>query len=139
MNESRKAFVLMPFKEPYNSYYPAIFKPGLQAAGFDDVSRADDLFTPRPVMLDIQQSIIDADLVLCDMSERNPNVFYELGICHTLNKPVLLLAQSLEDVPFDVRHLRVLLYDYTPHGCKQLERDLEAHILALLEDLRRQE
>jgi hypothetical protein len=41
-DEQMKAFVLMPFREPYNSYYPAIFKPALQAAGYDEVSRSDD-------------------------------------------------------------------------------------------------
>jgi hypothetical protein len=79
MSETKKAFVLMPFKEPYNSYYPAIFRPALESAGYS-VSRADDVFTPRPVMLDVQKAILDADLILCEMSERNPNVFYELGL-----------------------------------------------------------
>jgi hypothetical protein len=74
----RKAFVLMPFCNPFNAYYPAILRPALIAAGYD-VARADDLFLPRPIMLDIQRSIEDADLILCEMSGRYPNVFYELG------------------------------------------------------------
>lgn len=105
----------MPFKEPYNSYYPAIFRPALEAAGYN-VSRADDVFTPRPIMLDIQESIIDADLILCEMSERNPNVFYELGLSHAIGKPVILVSRQEEDIPFDLRHIRVIVYDYSRAG-----------------------
>ena len=111
-----KAFVLMPFMEPYNSYYPAIFKPALQNAGYTEVIRSDDLFTPRPIMLDIQQSIINADLVLCDLSERNPNVFYELGLAHAIGKPAILIAREQDDIPFDLRHIRVIVYDYSRAG-----------------------
>lgn len=119
MNKPRKAFVLMPFKEPYDSYYPAIFKPGLQAAGYDEVSRSDDLFAPHPIMLDVQRSIVDADLILCDMSERNPNVFYELGLAHAIGKPAILIARKQDDIPFDFRHIRVILYDYSRSGWEE--------------------
>jgi hypothetical protein len=111
----RKAFVLMPFKEPFNSYYPAIYRPALEDAGFD-VTRADDLFTPQPVMLDIQNSILNAEVILCDMSDRNPNVFYELGLAHAIGKPVVLISRKKDDIPFDLRHIRVILYDYTVAG-----------------------
>ncbi len=107
-----KAFVLMPFAEPYNACYERIFKPALRDAGYE-VTRADDLFAPRPIMVDIAQSIKDSDLVLCEMSGKNPNVFYELGLAHALGKPVILVSQDKEDIPFDLRHIRVLLYDYT--------------------------
>lgn len=106
----KKAFVLMPFSEPYNSYYPALFKPALEAAGYD-VTRADDLFTPRPIMLDIQRSIVDADIILCEMSEKNPNVFYELGLTHAIGKPAILVSRIQDDIPFDLRHVRIIVYD----------------------------
>ncbi len=72
------------------------------------------------------------DLVIADLSGQNPNVFYEVGIAHTLGKPVLLLSQSIEDVPFDLRHRRVLPYEYTPIGCKRLVARLREHVLAML-------
>ncbi len=108
----KKAFVLMPFQEPLNSYYPAVFKPALEEAGFE-VARADDLFNPRPIILDIQKSIVDAHLILCDMSGKNPNVFYELGLAHAIGKPVILVSRKEDDIPFDLRHVRIILYDYT--------------------------
>jgi hypothetical protein len=55
------------------------------------------------------------------------------GICHALDKPVLLLAQSVEDVPFDLRHRRVLLYEYSPLGCKRLEGMLADNMKAVLD------
>jgi hypothetical protein len=109
-SKTKKAFVLMPFKEPYNSYYTAIFKPALEDAAFS-VTRADDLFAPRPIMLDIQQSIYEADIILCEMSERNPNVFYELGLAHAIGKPAILIARKEDDIPFDLRHIRTVIYD----------------------------
>jgi hypothetical protein len=111
----------MPFRQPYDSYYPAIFTPALQAAGYV-VTRADDLFTPRPIMLDIQECILEADLILCDMSERNPNVFYELGLAHAIGKPAILVSRKQEDIPFDLRHIRAITYDYTVAGWEEILR-----------------
>jgi len=127
MHSGKKAFVLMPFKEPYNSYYPAIFKPALEDAGYNDVLRADDVFTPRPIMLDIQRSIIETDLILCEMSERNPNVFYELGLAHAIGKPAILVARQQDNIPFNLRHIRVIIYDYSQAGWEdRLRHDITA-------------
>lgn len=59
-------------------------------------------------------------------------MLFEVGICHTLDKPVLLMAQSMKEVPFDLRHRRVLLYTYRPRGGKKLEGELRAHIPSML-------
>ena len=110
MNNRNRAFVLMPFSQPFDSYYSAIFKPALESAGFD-VLRADDIYTPRPVMLDIRDSIMASDIILCEMTGRNPNVFYELGLAHAVGKPAILLSTTEEDIPFDLRHIRVIYYE----------------------------
>jgi len=52
-----------------------------------------------------------------------------------LFKSVLLLAQSIDDVPFDLRHRRVLLYEYSPRGCKRLEGALKENMNAVLREL----
>jgi hypothetical protein len=111
----RQAFVLMPFHRPYDSYYVPIFRAALEGAGFE-VQRADDLFGPRPIMLDIQQAILRSDIVLGEMSGRNPNVFYELGLAHAIGKPAVLVANREDDVPFDLRHVRTIIYDSTEPG-----------------------
>ena len=63
-------------------------------------------------------------MVVCDCSDRNPNVFYEIGIAHTLGREVVLLAQKEADVPFDLRHLRYVQYHNNPDGRKALRDDL---------------
>jgi len=55
---------------------------------------------------------------------KNPNVFYEIGIAHTLGKQTVLITQRLADIPFDLRHLRVIPYEYTPKGMQKFETSL---------------
>lgn len=85
------------------------------------------MFIPHPIMLDIQRSICDSDLILCEMSGPNPNVFYELGLSHAVGKPTILVSRKEEDIPFDLRHIRVIVYDYTRPGWEaKLLRDITA-------------
>jgi hypothetical protein len=85
-------------------------------------------------MLDVQESILDADLILCEMSGRNPNVFYELGLAHAVGKPAILVSRREEDVPFDLRHVRVILYDYSRPGWEpQLIESITAAARAVTE------
>lgn len=134
--DQRKCFVVMPFgDEDLEVVYEDFVKPVLVEECKLACERGDDVFGSNVIMDDIRRSIDDADLVLADLTRKNANVFYEVGICHTLDKPVLLLAQTMEDVPFDLRHRRVLLYDYTPRGCKRLEKKLREHVKAMLSKL----
>ncbi|MEA3327389.1 MAG: hypothetical protein U9R53_08800 [Chloroflexota bacterium] len=109
-NAVKKAFVLMPFKKPFDSYFELIYKPALKESGFQ-VTKADDLLGSRIIMMDILNSIKEADLILCDMTSRNPNVFYELGLAHSIGKPVILLSKNESDIPFDLHHIRTIIYN----------------------------
>ena len=77
----------MPFADPINGYFPTVFRPALQAAGFD-VMRADDPELPTSIIEDIRAQIKCADMLLCEMTDKNANVFYELGMAHAIGKPV---------------------------------------------------
>jgi len=103
-------FVIMPFGGWLDDYYQDIYCPAIKAAGLEP-HRADDLFRPSTIVNDIWAYTKKARLVLADLSKKNPNVFYELGLAHALAKPAILVAESMEDVPFDLRALRVLVYD----------------------------
>jgi hypothetical protein len=103
-------FVMMPFGEWFDRYYQEIYVPAIKDAGFEPV-RADELFTTGSVVEQIWEQIEKAKLLLADLSGKNPNVFYELGLAHAARKPVVFTAGQLEDVPFDLRHLRVIIYD----------------------------
>ena len=128
----------MPFgEEDLTVVYEDFVKPVLENECGVSCERGDDVFGSNVIMDDIRASISASDLVVADLTRKNANVFYEVGICHTLDKPVLLLAQTMDDVPFDLRHRRVLLYEYTPRGCKRLEKKLLNNIESMLAKLPR--
>jgi hypothetical protein len=132
--DGKICFIVMPFSdEDLQVVYEDFVKPTVIAEGFQ-CERGDDVFGSNVVMDDILSSIETCDMVIADLTRKNANVFYEVGIAHTLKKPVLLLAQSIEDVPFDLRHRRILLYEYNPRGCKKLERTLPDNLKAMERD-----
>jgi len=129
-----KCFVVMPFgSEELNVIYDYFVKPSVESSCGLLCERGDNMFGSNVVMADIRRSISDAQLIIADLTDRNPNVFYEVGIAHALEKDVLLVSQSMDDVPFDLRHLRVLIYEYTPMGCKKLEMSIIDNVSAILQ------
>lgn len=108
-------FVMMPFGAWFDRYYQEIYVPAIKDAGFEPV-RADELFTTGSVVEQIWEQIEKAKLLLADLSGKNPNVFYELGLAHAAKKPVVFTASQVEDVPFDPRHLRVIIYEVREPG-----------------------
>ena len=120
-------FVVMPFSDELRVVYDRHITSVVH--GLDlTVARADDFFAASTVVSDVWNSICAAKVVVADCTGRNANVFYEIGIAHTLGKPVVLLAQDCADVPFDVRHMRVLTYTPTPEGLADLEPRLRSTI-----------
>jgi hypothetical protein len=103
-------FVLMPFKEPFDSYYNVIIRPAVTAAGLEPL-RGDSLFRPSPIMADIWSMIQNAKVLVAELTEKNANVFYELGLGHAVGKPIVLMSETIDDVPFDLQPLRVIIYD----------------------------
>lgn len=103
-------FVIMPFGEWFDRYYEEIYVPAIKDAGYEPV-RADSLFSTGSVMEQIWDQILKSKLLLADLTGKNPNVFYELGLSHAKGKPVVFISQNLDDVPFDLRHLRVIIFD----------------------------
>lgn len=105
-------FGIMPFDENFNPVWEAI-KATVQEDPFNiSCVRSDEVAEPGCIIENVLEYIARARLVIADLTGRNPNVFYELGIAHTC-KPsshVVLLAQTIDDVPFDLRHLRCLVY-----------------------------
>ncbi len=124
-------FVLMPFSEDMKPIYEDHLKK-VAAMLEKDISRADDFFATGSIVEDIWAAIYHSTVIVADCTGRNPNVFYEIGIAHTLGRNTVLLAQSIDDIPFDLRHLRVILYEYTPRGMRDFESRLRSTLLATL-------
>ena len=104
-----RAFVLMPFAPEFQDIYELFIQKSLEEAGFD-VFRADDIINQNNILKDIISSIRNSDLIVADLTGANPNVYYELGIAHALNKPVVLLSQEIDEIPFDLRSYRIISY-----------------------------
>jgi hypothetical protein len=90
--ERLDVFVLMPFKADMLPVYEDHIKPTCANMGLT-VRRADDFFTAHSVVQDIWTAIVSARLIVADCTDRNPNVFYEIGLAHTIGKPTILLTQ----------------------------------------------
>ena len=103
------AFVIMPFGEAFDQIYNLFLTPTLIDAGYE-VSRADDIRSSRNILEDIVRALVEATLVVADLTDSNANVYYELGLAHAMGKPVILLAQEIDELPFDLRSYRVIPY-----------------------------
>ena len=115
--------VMMPFAMEFDRVYSAI-KSAATRCGLRCL-RADDIWEDTTIVQDIFGLIFRAQVVVVDFTGRNPNVMYETGIAHTLGKHVIPVSQSLQDVPFDMRHHRVLKYLANGEGIKNLAAGLQ--------------
>lgn len=106
--DPRLIFVLTPFNDEFTSSYQAI-KHTVEDLDFK-CSRGDDASISHNILGHIIQEMLKSRLIIANISGRNSNVFYELGIAHALDKQVLLLANEQSKIPFDLSHIRVLVY-----------------------------
>ncbi|WP_159104636.1 ClpX C4-type zinc finger protein [Plantactinospora sp. BB1] len=119
----RHCFYLGPFREPFNTIYAQQIVAALTKEGVT-VSRADEIYSTDVIIEDIWEGINTAHFIVADVTDKNPNVLYEIGMAHTIGKPVLIISQSIDDIPFDLRHRRCVVYEYTPPGCEKLRKEL---------------
>lgn len=121
-------FVMMPFGTWFDRYYQEIYAPAIKEAGFEPI-RADELFSTGSVVEQIWEQIEKSKLLLADLTGKNANVFYELGLAHAARKPVVFTAAVVDDVPFDLRHLRVIIYDVRePEWASQLRKSIADYL-----------
>lgn len=102
-------FVMMPFVPPIGGYYATVYEPAIKKAGLTPVRADTDIFATGKIIEQIWTGLRRAKVLVAELTGRNPNVLYELGLAHALHKPVVLVSSNEPDVPFDVRHVRVNL------------------------------
>lgn len=116
----KTCFVIMPIRQAgtdeytqYRALYDTVIRPPLVEAGFE-VIRADDIAKSGAINADVIERLATSDIVVADLSDLNANVFYELGIRHTMrrNGTVLLMNASSTRLPFDLQAYRVI--EFTP-------------------------
>jgi hypothetical protein len=118
--------VMMPLSMEFTKVHEAI-KRAASECGLRCL-RADDIWEDTTIVQDIFSLIFHSQVVVVDFTGKNSNVMYETGIAHTLGKHVVPISQSLEDVPFDMRHHRVLKYLPNAEGLRKLASDLTAKL-----------
>jgi hypothetical protein len=124
-------FILMPFEVKLQPLYDDHIKAAVSLSGLR-CERADEIRGPNLITWDIWERINRARFLIADLTNQNPNVFYELGLAHALSKDVILITQSMDFVPFDLKTIRCIKYDFTPRGAQQLEQTLSETISALM-------
>jgi hypothetical protein len=92
------------------------------------------MFKTGKIVDQILIGIHQAKVLVAELTGRNPNVFYELGIAHALQKPVVLVSSNEADVPFDVQHIRVIYYDvFDPFWGEKLIAKIAENVLSALQ------
>lgn len=121
--------VMMPFDRSFDEVYAAIGESA-EAAGLRCL-RADDIWENPAIIQDVVSLVDRSRIVICDCTRRNPNVFYEMGIAHTLGREVIPITQSETDIPFDVSHLRYVRYLNNAQGHRDLSAQLSRRFNSL--------
>ena len=129
--EPAAVFMVMPFTTALEPVYQDHIRRVCDELTLS-LARADDFYSSQSIVAGIWSAIYFSTLVVADCTGRNPNVFYEIGIAHTIGRPTILITQSIDDVPFDLRHLRCLPYTFTPRGMKDFELALARALRAEL-------
>jgi hypothetical protein len=121
------------FASPLGDYYEKVYRPAIEKAGLKAVRADADIFGTGKIMDQVWRGIQEAKVLVAELTSRNPNVFYELGLAHALRKPVVLISSNEDDVPFDLHHIRVVYYDVTDPfwGLKLVEKVAENVLSAL--------
>ena len=130
----RDILVLMPFADALNPVYNNHIKQVAKKLDMS-IARADDFFSEQSIIQEIWWAIIQSNILIADCTGRNPNVFYEIGMAHVAGKPVILITQNDDDIPFDLKHRRYLTYKYTPHGMKLFKDKLAKTLLTIKQEL----
>jgi len=124
--DEKLCFVLMPFDNKFDSIYENIIKKIVENDEFElNCIRADEIFGTGTIIKDIWDYIKKARILVAELTGKNPNVFYELGLAHAMSKDVILITQNIDDVPFDLQHYRCLVYEDSISGAQTLEEKLK--------------
>jgi len=130
MTDDNLISVMMPFSSEFDKVYETLQSVSSKLSL--KCLRADDIWEHEAIIQDVVSLIHRSRIVICDCTSRNPNVFYEAGIAHTLGKDVILIAQNESDIPFDLRHIRYVTYLNNNEGRESLTEKVSQRIQTLL-------
>ena len=120
--QAKQVFVIIPFSSMYIDTYEVI-KKTCEDLKLNAV-RSDDVYTSSSIMKHIIELIVSSRIIIAVVDGRNPNVMYELGIAHALNKPTIILDQGNQIKPFDIQGNQIVIYDDYDDLAKKLSDQL---------------
>lgn len=122
-------FIIMPFANDYDDIYHLGIREIINEIGAS-CERADEMKYVGGIIQKIQHSIQSCDFIIAEISEHNPNVYYEVGFAHAINKPVILLTKNIENTPFDLRSYNHIIYS----NIMELRKKLKEMLINILKD-----
>jgi len=118
----------MPFSPLFQNEYEKVIRPAVEATGLLCI-RGDEIYGNQRIMNDIWHSIRSSRLIIAELTGKNPNVLYEIGLAHAIGKPIIIITRNSDDVPFDLKDLRYLFYDINdPLWGDNLKRGIQSLI-----------
>ena len=126
--EEGLCFVIMSLSPKSDSIYHIAIKPTVETLGMKCVRIDDIYYIGQPIVTTILSTLQKAELVIVDITKKDPNVFYELGFAHATKDNVIIMSQAPEDLPFDLNLMRLIVYDNTAPGIENLKLKLEKEI-----------
>jgi hypothetical protein len=134
---SETVFMVMPFGDTIaDNAYRLSTKPIVESIGLK-ILRADEIFSANPIFDDIVTAIEQAAIVIVDISGRNANCFYELGMAHTLkrSRTIMVTHDHFDETPFDIAHFRIIKYQDSIAGKQRFEENLRKTLNTILTGL----
>lgn len=128
--EPGRLFVVMQFGSPYDDLYNEVIVPVAREMELN-ASRADEMSGPGIILSDIVREIRESTAIVAEITPANPNVYYEVGYAHAAGTPTILLVRRGQELPFDIRGFRCIVYDDTIGGKRQVEAQLRRHLAAI--------
>jgi hypothetical protein len=119
----------MPFSQEFNNVYTYAIKGACNNLGVY-CERVDEQVYEGTVLERIYNQIAKSDVIVGDMTGRNPNVFYEMGYAHALEKRAVLLTRDVNDIPFDLKHFPHVIYSHNDIAALQAELEKRLAIVA---------
>lgn len=117
-------FVIMPFRPELNDVWKGGIQRAAQTEGFHPI-RVDMINRSTNINDDIVDSIKKCHLAIVDVTDNNPNVMFELGFVLAINKPNIIISQSTDFLPFDIRNIRTIVYSNTWSGIEELRGKIQ--------------
>jgi hypothetical protein len=131
---NKTIFMVMPFEDKIaNNLYAHSTKPVIESLGFR-ILRGDEIFSANSVFDDIVAAIERSLIVIVDISTKNANCFYELGMAHTLkrSRTIIITHEAYDEAPFDISHFRIIQYENSISGKTEYENTLRKTVASML-------